>query len=70
MAASSVVFYDLNLSELRPPLNQIRELDNLNDLMRSILEKGLLQPIIVRMINDEIIMKLLLAIDAILLVKD
>jgi ParB family transcriptional regulator, chromosome partitioning protein len=53
MPASSVVFYDLNLSELRPPLNQIRELDNLNDLMRSIMEKGLLQPIIVRIINDE-----------------
>jgi ParB family transcriptional regulator, chromosome partitioning protein len=55
MPASSVVFYDLNLSELRPPLNQIRELDNLNDLMRSIMEKGLLQPIIVRIINDEIV---------------
>ena len=53
MPASSVVSYDLNLSELRPPLNQLRELDNLNDLMRSILEKGLLQPIIVRMINDK-----------------
>ncbi|MGE5634115.1 MAG: ParB/RepB/Spo0J family partition protein, partial [Deltaproteobacteria bacterium] len=49
----SVVFYDLNLSDLRPPLNQIRELDNLNGLMRSILEKGLLQPIIVRIINDK-----------------
>ena len=54
MAASSVVSYDLNLSELRPPLNQLREVDNLNDLMRSILEKGLLQPIIVRMINNNI----------------
>jgi ParB family transcriptional regulator, chromosome partitioning protein len=53
MSASSVVFYDLNLSELRPPLNQIRELDNLNGLMRSILEKGLLQPITVRIINDK-----------------
>jgi ParB family transcriptional regulator, chromosome partitioning protein len=53
MPASSVLSYDLNLSELRPPLNQLRELDNLNDLMRSILEKGLLQPIIVRMINDK-----------------
>jgi|RhiMethySRZTD1v2_1073278.scaffolds.fasta_scaffold143521_2 ParB family transcriptional regulator, chromosome partitioning protein len=51
MVASSVLSYDLNLSELRPPLNQLRELDNMNDLMRSILEKGLLQPIIVRMIN-------------------
>ncbi len=54
MPASSVVSYDLNISELRPPLNQIREVDNLNDLMRSILEKGLLQPIIVRMINNNI----------------
>lgn len=53
MVASSVLSYDLNLSELRPPLNQLRELDNMNDLMRSILEKGLLQPIIVRMINDK-----------------
>jgi ParB family chromosome partitioning protein len=53
MPASSVLSYDLNLSELRPPLNQIREVDNLNGLMRSILEKGLLQPIIVRMINDK-----------------
>jgi ParB family transcriptional regulator, chromosome partitioning protein len=53
MPASSVLSYDLNLSELRPPLNQLRELDNLNDLMRSVLEKGLLQPIIVRMINDK-----------------
>jgi ParB family chromosome partitioning protein len=53
MPASSVLSYDLNLSELKPPLNQLRELDNLNDLMRSILEKGLLQPIIVRMINDK-----------------
>lgn len=54
MPASSVVSYDLNISELRPSLNQIREVDNLNDLMRSILEKGLLQPIIVRMINNNI----------------
>ncbi len=54
MPASSVLSYDLNLSELLPPLNQIREVDNLNDLMRSILEKGLLQPIIVRMINTNI----------------
>ena len=53
MPASSVLSYDLNLSELRPPLNQIRGVDNLNGLMRSILEKGLLQPIIVRMINDK-----------------
>jgi ParB family chromosome partitioning protein len=53
MPASSVLSYDLNLSELRPPLNQIREIDNLNGLMRSILENGLLQPIIVRMINDK-----------------
>lgn len=52
MPASSVLSYDLNLSELRPPLNQIREIDNLNGLMRSILENGLLQPIIVRMINN------------------
>lgn len=54
MPASSVVSYDLNISELRPSLNQIREVENLNDLMRSILEKGLLQPIIVRMINNNI----------------
>ena len=54
MPASSVLSYDLNLSELLPPLNPIREVDNLNDLMRSILEKGLLQPIIVRMINNNI----------------
>ena len=54
MPASSIVSYDLNLSELRPPLNQLREVDNLNDLMRSILEQGLLQPIIVRMINNNI----------------
>jgi len=54
MPASSVLSYDLNLSELLPPLNPIREMDNLNDLMRSILEKGLLQPIIVRMINNNI----------------
>jgi ParB family transcriptional regulator, chromosome partitioning protein len=54
MPASSVLSYDLNISELRPPLNQIREVENLNDLMRSILEKGLLQPIIVRMINNNI----------------
>ena len=53
MPASSVLSYDLNLSELRPPLNLIREVDNLNGLMRSIMEKGLLQPIIVRMINDK-----------------
>jgi ParB family chromosome partitioning protein len=53
MPASSVLSYDLNLSELSPPLNQIREVDNLNGLMRSILEKGLLQPVIVRMINDK-----------------
>ena len=53
MPASSVLSYDLNISELRPPLNQIREVDNLNGLMRSILEKGLLQPVIVRMINDK-----------------
>ena len=43
----------MNLSELKPPLNQIRDIDNLNGLMRSILENGLLQPIIVRMINDK-----------------
>ena len=54
MPASSVVSYNLNISELRPSLNQIREVENLNDLMRSILEKGLLQPIIVRMINNNI----------------
>jgi ParB family chromosome partitioning protein len=53
MPASSVVSYDLNLSELRPPLNQIREVDNLNGLMRSILQKGLLQPIIVRLIDNK-----------------
>ena len=53
MPASSVLSYDLNLSELRPPLNQIRKIDNLNGLMRSILENGLLQPIIVRIINDK-----------------
>ena len=53
MPASNVVFYDLNLSELRPPLNQILEVDNLNGLMRSILQKGLLQPIIVRLINNK-----------------
>ena len=53
MPASSVLSYDLNLSELSPPLNQIREVDNLNGLMRSILEKGLLQPIIVRTIKDK-----------------
>ena len=53
MPASNVLSYDLNLSELKPPLNQIRDIDNLNGLMRSILENGLLQPIIVRMINDK-----------------
>jgi len=53
MSACSVLSYDLNLSELRPPLNQIREVDNLDGLTRSILEKGLLQPIIVRIINDK-----------------
>jgi len=53
MPASSVLSYDLNISELRPPLNQIREVENLNDLMRSILEKGLLQPIIVRIMENK-----------------
>lgn len=52
MPSSSVLSYDLNLSELRPPLNQLRDADDLDGLMSSISQKGLLQPIIVRTLQN------------------
>jgi ParB family chromosome partitioning protein len=52
MPSSSVLSYDLNLSELRPPLNQLRGAEHLHSLMRSISQKGLLQPIIVRTMEN------------------
>lgn len=52
MPSTSVLSYDLNLSELRPPLNQLRGVEDLDSLMRSISQKGLLQPIIVRTVKN------------------
>jgi ParB family chromosome partitioning protein len=43
---------DLNISEINPPLNQLRTVEDLDDLTRSISQKGLLQPIIVRTIEN------------------
>jgi len=47
------VVEDLNICELRSPLNQLRSVDDdLDDLVNSITQKGLLQPIIVRMVGN------------------
>jgi ParB-like chromosome segregation protein Spo0J len=43
---------DLNLSEIRSPLNQLRSIDELDDLVRRVSQKGLLQPIIVRITEN------------------
>src|SRR6476620_433368 len=56
MLSSSILSYgmieDLNILEIRSPLNQLRIVDELDDLVRSISQKGLLQPIIVRTIEN------------------
>jgi len=56
MLSSSILSYgmieDLNILEIRSPLNQLRIVDELDDLVRSISQKGLLQPIIVRTVEN------------------
>jgi len=55
--SSSVVSYgvieDLPISEIKPPINQLRSQHDLDELSISIAQKGLLQPIIVRTVENK-----------------
>jgi ParB family transcriptional regulator, chromosome partitioning protein len=56
MVSNSLLSYgvveDLNLSELKLPTIQLRPQDEVNELVSSISQKGLLQPIIARTVNN------------------
>jgi len=55
--STSVVSYgvieDLPISEIKLPINQLRSQQNLDELSISIAQKGLLQPIIVRTVDNK-----------------
>ena len=57
MLSTSVVSYgvieDLPISEIKLPINQLRSQQNLDELSISIAQKGLLQPIIVRTVDNK-----------------
>jgi ParB family chromosome partitioning protein len=47
------VIEDLPISEIRLPINQLRSQQELDELSISIVQKGLLQPIIVRTVDGK-----------------
>lgn len=57
MLSTSVVSYgvieDLPISEIKLPINQLRSQQDLDELSISIAQKGLLQPIIVRTVDNK-----------------
>ena len=57
MSSTSIVSYDiiedLPISEIKLPINQLRSQQNLDELIISIAQRGLLHPLIVRTVNGK-----------------